>query len=84
LFILGQITGENKSRDSSIGIALGYLLDDRGPRVRFPKGAGNFSLHHRFQNGSGAQPTSYPMGTLGIKRPGCEADSSPPSAEVKE
>jgi hypothetical protein len=47
--------------DSSIGIALGYGLDDRGSRVRFPAGAGNFSLRHRVQNGSGAHPTSYPM-----------------------
>jgi hypothetical protein len=27
-------------------------LDDRGFRVRFPAGVGNFSLHHRVQNGS--------------------------------
>jgi hypothetical protein len=27
--------------------------------------AGNFSLHHRVQTGSGAQPASYPMGTRG-------------------
>jgi hypothetical protein len=51
------------SRDSSVGIALGYGLDDRGSRVRFPAGAANFSLHHRVQNGSGAHPASYPMGT---------------------
>jgi hypothetical protein len=77
------------SRDSSVGIALGYGLDDRDSKVRFPAGAGNFSLHHRVQNGSGSYPSSYPMGTralsLGVKRPGCEADHSPPSsAEVKE
>jgi hypothetical protein len=36
-------------------------LDDRGPRVRFPAGAGNFSLHHRVENGSGAHPASYPV-----------------------
>jgi hypothetical protein len=36
-----------ESRDSSVGIALGYGLDDRGSRVRFPAGAGNFSLHYR-------------------------------------
>jgi hypothetical protein len=53
------------SRDSSVGIALGYGLDDRGSRDRFPVGAGNFSLHHRVQNGSGAHPASYPMGTRG-------------------
>jgi hypothetical protein len=27
--------------------------------------AGNLSLHHRVQNGSGAHPASYPMGTRG-------------------
>jgi hypothetical protein len=54
-----------KSRDSSFGIVLGYGLDDRGSRFRFPAGAGNFSLHHRVQNGTGAHPASYPMGTTG-------------------
>jgi hypothetical protein len=77
-----------KSRDSSVGIALGYGLDDRGSRVRFPAGTGNFSLHYRVQNGSEAHPASYPMGTRGsfpgVKRPGREADHSPPiSAEIK-
>jgi hypothetical protein len=66
----------------------GCGLDDRGSRVRFPAGAGNFSLH-RVQNGSGAHPASYPMGTgssfPGVKRPGREADHSPSSStEVKE
>jgi hypothetical protein len=51
------------SRDSSVGIGLGYGLDDRRSRVRFPAGAGNF--YHGVQNGSGAHPTSYPMGTRG-------------------
>jgi hypothetical protein len=56
---------------------------------RFPAGTGNFSLHHCVENGSGARPATYPMGTgalfLGVKRPGREADHSPPfSAEVKE
>jgi hypothetical protein len=55
----------NKSRDSSVGIALGYGLDDWSSRIRFPAGAENFSLHHRVQNGSGAHPSSYPMGTRG-------------------
>jgi hypothetical protein len=84
-----NVTIRCKSRDSSVGIALGYGLDDRGSRDRFPAGAGNFSLHHRVQNGSGAHPASYPMGTRGcflrVKRPGCEADHSPPFlAEVKK
>jgi hypothetical protein len=52
-----------QSRDSSVGMALGYGLDDRGSGVRFPAGAGNSFLHHRVQNGSGAHPASYPMGT---------------------
>jgi hypothetical protein len=71
------------SRDSSVVTALGYWLDDCGG------GAGNFSLHHRVQNGSGAHPASYPMGTMGsfpgVRRSGREVDHSPPSsAEVKE
>jgi hypothetical protein len=53
---------------------------------RFPVGAGNFSLHHRIQTGTEAHRASYPMstrGSLGVKRPGREADHSPPSsAEV--
>jgi hypothetical protein len=56
---------DTESRDSSVGIALSYGLDDRGSRVRVPARAGNFSLHHRVQNGSGAHPASYPMGTRG-------------------
>jgi hypothetical protein len=58
-------TANKESRDSSVDIALGYGLDDRGSRVRFPAGGENFSLHHRVQNDSGAHPVSYPMGTRG-------------------
>jgi hypothetical protein len=61
-----------KHRDSSVGTALGYGLDDRGSRVRFPAGAGNFSPHHRVQNGFGAHPASYSMGTRS-SFPGCKA-----------
>jgi hypothetical protein len=65
------------------------IVDDRGSRVRFPVGAGNFSLHHRVQNGFGAHPASYPTVpgalSLGVKRSGREPDHSPPSsAQVKE
>jgi hypothetical protein len=79
---------DEKSRDSSVGIALGYGLKNRSSRVQFPVGAGNFTLHQRVQKSSGAHPASYSMGTgvpsLGAKRPGREADHSPPSsAEVK-
>jgi hypothetical protein len=54
-----------KSLGSSVGVVLGLGLDDRCSGVRLPAGAGNFSLHHRVQNGSGAHPASYPMGTGG-------------------
>jgi hypothetical protein len=56
------IQGIKQSRDSSVGIALDYGLDDQGS---IPAWAGNFSLHHHVQNGSGAHPSSYPMGTMG-------------------
>jgi hypothetical protein len=49
-------------------------------RVRVQVGAENFSRHHRVQAGSGAHPASYQMGiralSLGVKRPGREADHS--------
>jgi hypothetical protein len=35
-----------QSCDSSVSIALGYRLDNRGSRVQFLAGAGNFSLDH--------------------------------------
>jgi hypothetical protein len=48
-----------------VGIALGYGLDCRGSRFPFPAGTGNFSLHHRVQNGPGAHSASYAMGITG-------------------
>jgi hypothetical protein len=60
-----------KSRDSSVGIATGYGLDDR-IGFRFPAGAGNFSLHHRVQTDSGTHPASYPMGNE-VSFPGSKA-----------
>jgi hypothetical protein len=53
------------SLDSSVGIETGYGLDDRMVGVRFPTGAGNFSLRHRVQTGSGAHTVSYPTDTEG-------------------
>jgi hypothetical protein len=53
------------SCDSSVSTVLGYRPDDWGSRIQFLAGAGNFSLHHHVQNGSGAHPASYPMGTRG-------------------
>jgi hypothetical protein len=87
IYNFSQTTWKEESRDSSVGRTLGYGLDDRGSRVPFPAGAGNFSLHRRVQNGSGVHLASYPMGIRGsfpgVKRPGRETDHSPPSsAEV--
>jgi hypothetical protein len=58
-----------------------------GPGFDFQEGQ-DFSLLHNVQTGSKAHPASYPVGTgtisRGVKRPGLEADHSPPSsAEVK-
>jgi hypothetical protein len=81
---------EQMLKDKTIsGLAEWYSGELGGgrSRVRVPAGAENFSLHHRVQTGSGAHPASCPMGTryqgafsLGIKRPGFEADHSPPSS----
>jgi hypothetical protein len=88
MFIFKRGFWLSQSRDSSVSVGLGYQLDDRGSSVRFPAGAGNFSLHHRVQKGSGAHQTPIQWvqraPSLGIKRPEREADHSPPSsAEVK-
>jgi hypothetical protein len=57
----------NKESYSSQSIErLGYGLDDRGVLgFNSRRGLGKFSLHHHVQNGSGAYPVSYPMGTRG-------------------
>jgi hypothetical protein len=61
----GLLVAYTSSRDSLVGTALGYGLDDRGSRVRFPAGAGNFSLYHCVKNGSESHPASYPMSIRG-------------------
>jgi hypothetical protein len=78
-----------KSRDSSIGMALGYGLGDRGSRVRFPAELGIFlfTTVSRTALGITQPPIQWVPGSLslGVKWPGREADHSPPSsAEVKE
>jgi hypothetical protein len=60
---LDPVLKVSKSRNNSVGIALGYGLGDRGSRILIPTGILNFSFHHRVQNGSGGHPASYPMGT---------------------
>ena len=56
--------------------------------VGLPAPARKYSVLHSVHTGSGAHPTSCPMGagsvSQGVKRPGREADRShPSSAEVK-
>jgi hypothetical protein len=65
-----------------------HFVKHSDSRFRFPAGAGNISLHHRVQNGSGAHPASYPM-SIRCSFPGGKAAGAwswpPPSiAEVKE
>jgi hypothetical protein len=67
--------GTTMSRDTSVGTATGYGLDDRGYRVRFPAGPGNFSFRHHVQTGSAAHPASYPTGIRG-SFPGGKADGA--------
>jgi hypothetical protein len=64
-------------------------LDYLGSRVRLLAGTGNFSLHHRVQNGSWAHPALVQWvsgaSSLWVKWSMREDDYSPPSsAEVKE
>jgi hypothetical protein len=46
------------SRDSSVGIATGYGLNDRMIEVQFPVEAGDYSLPRRVQTGSGSHQAS--------------------------
>jgi hypothetical protein len=63
-------------------MALGYGLDDRGSRFRFPAGAVSRTALGPTQPPIQREPGAL---SLGVKRPGREADHSPPSsAEVKE
>jgi hypothetical protein len=60
-----MVTNSNLvSRDSSVGIAATYCLDDRGDGVRVAMGSRIFTSPHVVQNGSGVHPTSYPMGDV--------------------
>jgi hypothetical protein len=73
----------SKSRDSAVGIATGYGLDDRGIGVRVPVGATIFTSPYRLDWLWG--PPSLLSNSLEVRRPRCEADHSPAtSAEVKK
>jgi hypothetical protein len=76
--ILHLINKRNAHTGAEIAQWYSAGLRARKSGVRVPVGAGNCSPHDRVQTGS---PGAL---SLGIKRPGREADHSPPySAEVK-
>jgi hypothetical protein len=75
------------SRDSSVGIALGCGLDDRRFESQQWVGIYVFTTASRSTLGPTQPPIQWVPGALSlrVKRPGREADHSPPSsAEVKE
>jgi hypothetical protein len=78
----------NGSRDSAVGIATGYGSESRGVGVRVPVEARFLSSPRRPDRLWGL-PSLLSNGyrglfPQGVKRPGREADQSPPtSAEVK-
>jgi hypothetical protein len=86
--IYAPTTNHNTLHFYSVGTALGYGLDDRSSRVRFPAGLGLlFTTASRMVLGPTQPPIQWVLGalSLGVKRPGREADHSPPSSvEVRE
>jgi hypothetical protein len=79
----------SRSRDSAVGIVTGYGMDDRRVRVRVLVRSRIFSSSRRpdLLRGPHNLISNGYRGALspGVKRPGSEADHSPPaSAEVKE
>jgi hypothetical protein len=82
-FVLSQVL--SKSRDSSVGIALGYGLHDRGVLgFHFRRGLGIFlfTTVSRTAQGPTRPPIQWILEALspGVKRPGREADHSPPTS----
>jgi hypothetical protein len=72
-----------------VGIATSYRLDDRGVGIKSPGGVKNFlySTSSRPALGSTQLPMQWVPGAFssGVKRPGREADHSPPAnADVKK
>jgi hypothetical protein len=71
-----------RSRDSAVGIATDYGLDDRGVGVRVVVGSGIFSMFSI----SALWPTQPPIQWVpaapspGVKRQGRAADHSPPTS----
>jgi hypothetical protein len=86
--LITNVTPLHRSRDSVVGIATGYGLEDRGVEVRVPVVSINFSSPFRPDRlwGSPSLVSNGYRGFFpGVKRPGREADHSPPgSAEAKK
>jgi hypothetical protein len=86
LFHFYKINTKRMSWDSSAVIVLGYGLDDRGFESRQGLGILLLTTASRLALGPTQPPIQRVPGalSLGVKRPGSEADHSPPSsAEVK-
>jgi hypothetical protein len=85
--LLTTYNHDSTNRDSVVGIATGYVLDDRGVRVRVPVGSRILFFSSSRQALWPTQPPiQWVAGGLssGVKRPGREAHQSrPTSAEVK-
>jgi hypothetical protein len=85
--LINPVLVNSSSRDSSVGIATDWGLDDRAVGVRVPVGSRIFST----SSGPVLGPTQLPIQWVpwalspGVKRPGLEADHSPPtSPELKK
>jgi hypothetical protein len=52
--------------DMSVGMKIGYRLDNRGTRIQFPIGQKDILFLQSAQSVSGFHPVSYPMRTGGI------------------
>jgi hypothetical protein len=86
LFLIMKLLGW-MIQDSAVCMAIGYGLDDGGVAVRVPVVSGIFSfLCHPDRYPGPIQPSNVDAGSFsGIRRPGSEADHSPPTnAEVKK
>jgi hypothetical protein len=66
IFISNYFANYIRDRGTSVCIETKQQVMGWAIGVQFPAGAGNFSLRHRVQTGSGAHPASYPMGIGGL------------------
>jgi hypothetical protein len=88
-FNIIHLPTSRRSRDSVVGISIGYGLDDRGVWVRVPVRERIFSSPRRPDRLCGPRnllSNGYRSAlSPGVSRPGREADHSPPaSTEVKK